>query len=270
MKTFKDNFFENPSCATETTNLAIDYAGVCCPAHEVPGNFIEKHSFPNGKVVFAIGDTGRLPDPLPALCVRHYWRRSLLEGNTDPILAAESMNQLIYDCCAASSSVSCFYAEFSAQTGLLRYVNAGHDAPLLVRANSDQVPRLDQGGPVFGLRESSHYTETVIPLRSGDRLVAFTQGVVDSLAIHPGGAENAIISLARGRSLSAFQLAHRIVAECEATGSGARAEKSVFVACFRSHDPGAGREHPARNAISRHPFNSARSQLVCPTAPARG
>jgi len=213
--------------------LEMDYAGVCCPCNDAPATFIEKQSCSQGNVVFAIGDAGVHGDPLPALCVRHYLRRGSPDRSTHPVMAAESINQLIYDCCAASSSLSCFYAEYARDTRTLRYVNAGHDAPLLVRENPYQVLRLDEGGPVFGLRESPHYSEGVVALKKGDRLVAFTQGVIDSLASHNGGAESALVSLARSRmNTSAFQLAQRIVAECESTRSGRRMEKSVLVACF--------------------------------------
>jgi len=246
MKTFENNFFQNPLqiqheltvSVRDSGSLEMDYASVCCPSNELPaqeqpGNFVEKHSFPNGRVVFAIGDTGVLRDPLPALCVRHYLRRGVTERSTNPVIVTESINQLIYDCCAATSSLSCFYAEYKMDKRILRYVNAGHDVPILVRTNPDQVLRLDAGGPVFGLRESVHYAEGVVPIRKGDRLVAFTQGVVDSLASHKGGAENALISLARSRmNTSAFQLAQRIVAECESTRSGRRLEKSALAACF--------------------------------------
>jgi sigma-B regulation protein RsbU (phosphoserine phosphatase) len=241
MRTSEDPFFENPlhfphpspATLSDSATLVIDCAGVCSPADEQPGNFIEKYSLPNGKIIFAIGDTGPRADPLPALCVRHSLRRGLAEKTTDPILAAESMNKLIYDCCAAHCSLSCFYAEFDRETRLLRYVNAGHDSPILIRTNPDEIVHLDEGGPVFGLRESPQFSAGTIKLKTGDRLVAFTQGVIDCLAAQTGGAETALISLTRSRmNVSAFQLAQRIVSECESSHSAKRVEKSVFVACI--------------------------------------
>ena len=215
-------------------DFRFDYAGVSSPARDLRTNVLEKQTLPSGKVVFAIGDTVLMPDPLPALWVRHYLHRSLRHDATNPVQIAHRLNQLIYDCCAAACSLSCFYAEFDRNTCSLCYVNAGHDAPLLVRRNPDEVLRLNRGGPVFGLKESPEYSLGFVTLRAGDRLVAFTQGVIESLAaLNPLSAEKALVSLARKqRVANAFELASRIMAECEEARSSDKLEKSVFVAAI--------------------------------------
>jgi sigma-B regulation protein RsbU (phosphoserine phosphatase) len=229
-----EEFFENSYAALDHAggHLAFDYAGVCRPVQDVIGSFLEKHSMPAGKVVFAVGDAASAPDPLPVSCVRHHLRRGLSQERTNPAFMAESMNQLIYDCSAAQSLLSCFYGEYVTEGRVLRYVNAGHDAPILIRRNPDEIVRLEEGGPVLGLRESSGYAEGSVVLRKGDRLVAFTQGVLDSLANHDGqSAEKVLIGITRNEtSSSAFRIAHRIVAECERTRAGRKLETSVFVA----------------------------------------
>jgi sigma-B regulation protein RsbU (phosphoserine phosphatase) len=244
MKSFQSSFYQQTgddggAFVSAARVFGFDYAGVFSPAQDLRSTVLEKHALPSGKVVFAIGDTVLVPDPLPAVCVRHYLSRSLRENTTDPVVVAGHMNQLIYDCCAAEGSLSCFYAEYDRYTRTLSYVNAGHDAPLLVRRNPDEVLRLDQGGPVFGLKESSEYSSAAVKLRGGDRLVAFTQGVVDSLAaLSCRSAENVLVSLARKqRVANAFQLASRIMAECEGGQSACTLEKSVFVAAVEQSMP---------------------------------
>ena len=120
------------------------------------------------------------------------------------------MNSLIYDCCAEDCSLTCFYGQYSLTTGLLHYVNAGHDSPLLIRTNPNEVIRIEKGGPVLGLQKAPRYSEGIVHLKPGDRLVAFTQGVIDSLVAQEGGsAESVLINLVRNRSqASAAQLAH--------------------------------------------------------------
>jgi sigma-B regulation protein RsbU (phosphoserine phosphatase) len=237
MKSFQDNGYAELRHAGG--RLTFDYAGVCRPAQDAAGSFLEKHSLPAGKVIFAVGDSASVPDPLPVLCVRHHLRRALSHDRTNPGFMAESMNQLIYDCCAAQCVLSCFYAEYAFDSGILRYVNAGHDAPILIRRNPEEVVRLEQGGPVLGLRETSGYDEGAVVLRKGDRLVAFTQGVLDSLADHDGqSAEKVLVGITRNEmSSSAFRIAHRIVSECECARAGKRLEKSVFVAAVNESTP---------------------------------
>ena len=222
----------HPCVLPASGSLGFDYAGVYRPCREVPSNFLETESSPAGRVLFAIGDTGRSPDPLPLLCIRHYLRRNLSLEVSNPILVAKKMNELIYDCCAASCFLSCFYAQYTRATGVLRYINAGHESPVLIRSNPEEVLRLEKGGPVFGLQEASRYTEGAVHLRKGDRLVAFTQGIIESLAAHyRRSAESVLISLTRTRGNSgAAQLANRIVAECEYARSQPLFDQSVFVA----------------------------------------
>lgn len=167
MKTFKRNLrihlglcHRNSSDLSETcvqqsqSLLEFDYAGVRRAATEVPSNFLETECTPAGEVVFAIGNTGPCPDPLPALCVRYYLHRGLSLDTRNPTAVAAAMNGLIYDCCSANCLLTCFYAQYNRSTGILRYVNAGHDAPILIRSNPNEVLRLEKGGPVFGLQES--------------------------------------------------------------------------------------------------------------------
>jgi sigma-B regulation protein RsbU (phosphoserine phosphatase) len=235
MKTFSDSpdntrsqFHPN---GLSDNPLDIEYAGVSHPASEVPGDFLETESLSTGEFIFAIGDTALLPDPLPVLCVRHYLHRGLSLDTTNPIVTAVRMNGLIYDCCEAKCSLTCFYAHYSRGSGVLRYVNAGHDAPVLIRINPDEVFRLERGGPVFGLQESPRYAEGFVHLKTGDRLVAFTHGIIDSLAAQNGGsAESVLISLARkNRNSSAAELASLIDAECEDPCSEIQVDRSVIV-----------------------------------------
>jgi sigma-B regulation protein RsbU (phosphoserine phosphatase) len=222
----------NPFTLTQLLRIpSFHYAGLSRPTKEISANFLESASRADGKVVLALGDTDGSFNPLPALCIRHYFRRSLPLESTDPNLVAEAMSGLIYDCCAEDSFLTCFYAEYSRNSGVLRYVNAGHEVPLLIRTNPDQVVRLDRGGPVLGLLEAPHYNLGDIHLRPGDRLVAFTSGVIEALAAQTGrSAENSLISLARQHAnTTPAQLARLIVAACDAS-SNAQTDCSVFVA----------------------------------------
>jgi sigma-B regulation protein RsbU (phosphoserine phosphatase) len=76
-----------------------------------------------------------------------------------------------------------FLAEIDSETREMRYMNAGHNDPILRRA-SGQIERLSTGGPPFGL---PLFTENEIPyhsgqvrLQPGDLLFIFTDGVVEA------------------------------------------------------------------------------------------
>jgi sigma-B regulation protein RsbU (phosphoserine phosphatase) len=77
-------------------------------------------------------------------------------------------------------------AELDLDSGLLRYVNAGHPAPLLMRQGK-VVKALEQGTrPMFGLGEYAETNVGTEQLQSGDWLVLYSDGVIE--ARDPGGA----------------------------------------------------------------------------------
>lgn len=111
------------------------------------GTFLEAQSLPSSETVgIAIGDNV-LPDPLPVLCIRHYLRRNTPREIAPPVIVVGRMNEIVYDCCRERSCLSCFYAQYTPKSRVLRYVNAGHDAPVLIRRNPEEVLLLEGGRP---------------------------------------------------------------------------------------------------------------------------
>src|SRR5262249_38168889 len=86
--------------------------------------------------------------------------------------------------------ITFFYAEFDEPRSTLRYTNAGHNPPLVLRngrKDGERVRRLDVGGMVLGIFCDLEFEEEEIQLESGDALVAFTDGVIE--AGNPFGEE---------------------------------------------------------------------------------
>jgi phosphoserine phosphatase RsbU/P len=77
-----------------------------------------------------------------------------------------------------------FLAEIDPETWAMRYVNAGHNDPILLRA-SGQIERLSSGGPPFGIPLFTDaeivYAAGSIQLQPGDLLFIFTDGVAEAV-----------------------------------------------------------------------------------------
>jgi phosphoserine phosphatase RsbU/P len=77
-----------------------------------------------------------------------------------------------------------FIAEIDPQTRAMRYINAGHNYPILRRA-SGSVERLEIGGPPFGVPLLTDYEIPYgvgrIQLEPGDLLFIFTDGVAEAV-----------------------------------------------------------------------------------------
>jgi phosphoserine phosphatase RsbU/P len=123
-----------------------------------------------------------------------------------------------------------FLAELDSETWTMRYVNAGHNDPMLRRA-SGQIERLSTGGPPFGLPlftdSEVAYASGSVQLQPGDLLFIFTDGVAE--AVNEKGEEfgeariiPAIASLPTG---TAAAILNRVMGEVNA-----------FVGFARQHD----------------------------------
>jgi phosphoserine phosphatase RsbU/P len=77
-----------------------------------------------------------------------------------------------------------FLGEIDVETRQMRYINAGHNSPILRRA-SGEIERLSVGGQPFGLPLMTpvepSYPSATVEFRSGDLLFIFTDGVIEAV-----------------------------------------------------------------------------------------
>ena len=91
------------------------------------------------------------------------------------------MNRLLHRSTGSSSYANFFYVQLDGRTRQLRYVNAGHNPPRLLRCAAGQsIEELPAGGTVIGLFPQNSYEEAVVELLPGDVLLAFTDGVPEA------------------------------------------------------------------------------------------
>jgi PAS domain S-box-containing protein len=104
------------------------------------------------------------------------------------------LRKLNYDLCSILKNTgspmltTAFYAVADCRTGLLRYANAGHPKPLLVRRAVDRLePLVNHSGrsqPALGLFEDPPYTTSETTLTPGDFLMLFTDGLYEVQGQH--------------------------------------------------------------------------------------
>ncbi len=73
-----------------------------------------------------------------------------------------------------------FLARIDEATMKLQYVNAGHNPPVLVRADGSRL-LLEAGGPMVGSFEGVAFEQAEVDLAPGDRLVMYTDGVSEAM-----------------------------------------------------------------------------------------
>jgi phosphoserine phosphatase RsbU/P len=139
--------------------------------------------------------------------------RGLSSVSLAPNLLCSRLNSIVYRNTDSDRFITFFYAQLDGPTRRLAYVNAGHNAPFVVRSDGS-YERLREGGTVLGVFASRDYEMGLAQLSLGDRVILFTDGVTE--ACSPADAEFGEARLLRllldHRTLSADELQAKILA----------------------------------------------------------
>jgi len=92
---------------------------------------------------------------------------------------AAKLNQSISQHLAEGKFITFFYGVLDGPDKTLTYTNAGHNPPVLMHADGSHS-RLEQGGAALGLFENWNFESGSANLKSGDRLVLYTDGLTEA------------------------------------------------------------------------------------------
>ncbi|HTU48779.1 MAG TPA: SpoIIE family protein phosphatase [Bryobacteraceae bacterium] len=162
----------------------LEFAGYCRPALGVGGDYYDFVHLDDGCLGIAIGDVSG--KGIAAALMMASLQASLRGQTINPCSTLSEMiqhiNRLVYEASAENRYATFFYAQYDPATRILRYVNAGHNPPILCRNGaSGEILRLEEGGMVLGLFPEFAYRETQVPLQPGDVVVAFTDGISEAM-----------------------------------------------------------------------------------------
>jgi serine phosphatase RsbU (regulator of sigma subunit) len=200
-----------------------DLAGCNRPCRTVGGDYYD-FAIESGRLLLALGDVSG--KGTGAALLMTVLRASVRAHWTEPSLsdAVARINRTVCQNVPSSKYVTFFLGQLEPETGRLRFVNAGHNPPLLVRAGG-AVEKLEDGGLVLGMFENVTYDEGVVGMAPGDTLVVYSDGVTETWS--PEGeefGEESLLPLAvKSRLLDAEGLQDAILRELERFEAGARA-----------------------------------------------
>ena len=91
---------------------------------------------------------------------------------------AEQLNGVVLESGDTSRFVTAVCGVLDSASGRFTYVNCGHNPPLLLRGRAGRSC-LHGGGPALGLFDTATFEAGTVDLAPGDRLVLYTDGVVE-------------------------------------------------------------------------------------------
>ena len=157
---------------------ALTVQGYLAPAKEVGGDLYD-YFIRDGKLFFCIGDVcGKGVPAAMVMSVAHFLLRMLFEREEDPARIMGELNREVCRSNGAGLFVTLFLGVLDLSTGHLRYCNAGHDHPVLVRDTLEELPALSNL-PV-GTFDDFTYQAQEARVAPGTLLFLYTDGVTES------------------------------------------------------------------------------------------
>jgi phosphoserine phosphatase RsbU/P len=157
----------------------LEFAAACNPASGISGDYYDTLSLPNGHLVFAIADiSGKGISAAILMANLQALLRVVSASAQDPVEVCTKVNQHLHQVTDTSRFATMFYGDWSPETKTVRYVNAGHNPPFLLRGT--EIQTLDHGGIPLGIMPASKYEMGEISLIPGDLLVLYSDGITEA------------------------------------------------------------------------------------------
>jgi sigma-B regulation protein RsbU (phosphoserine phosphatase) len=161
----------------------VDYAGRCTQARAVGGDYYDFLDLGPGRVGLVLADiAGKgISAALLMANLQANLRSQYAVALEDLGALLRSVNRLFYDSTELNRYATLVFADYDDATRRLRYVNCGHNPPLLLRADGC-LSRLAPTTTVLGLFDEWEAPVAEEELRPGDLLLVYSDGATDALS----------------------------------------------------------------------------------------
>lgn len=158
----------------------IEAHGETQPANTVGGDFYDILPRIDGQVLVILGDVAGKGTPAALLMALFLaMTRTLLDEALPPASLALRLNEQLMRHSPRSRFITAFIGLFDPRTGVVRYVNAGQNPPMVRRANGE-LEWLAPTGMALGLSRKATYAEDTVALAPGDLLLAYSDGITEA------------------------------------------------------------------------------------------
>jgi serine phosphatase RsbU (regulator of sigma subunit) len=209
--------------------------GLSIPAREVGGDFFNYFLLPDGEAALLVGDvSGKGVAAALLMANVQATLRARLPLERDLAALSRLFDVEIEASTPGNVYLTCFVGILDGGMRRLRYVNAGHNAPLLVRADGTTFA-LDSTGRPYGLLSGGEYEERSVSLVDGDCLLLYTDGIVEceDPSGEPFGVERLQALVARERESGLDGLLARLEQAVREFRAGAEAADDATAVILR-------------------------------------
>jgi len=220
----------------------LDVAGHNLPADEIGGDYFDWLVLDDGQLAVVVGDISGhgIPAALLMAHLRATFHATAQAGRT-PGEIVTTMNRALARATSAGKYATFFLALISVRERRLRYCNAGHNPPLLIRGGA--LHQLPGNGLPLALMEEERYTGGEEAFNPGDALVIYSDGITEAVVGKEFYGderlqENALKLAQSGVKAAAFL--DQILADVRAVAADGIGADDVTLVVVRGIEPPAG------------------------------
>ncbi|HPR32736.1 MAG TPA: SpoIIE family protein phosphatase [Prolixibacteraceae bacterium] len=159
----------------------IDLYAMLEPAKEVGGDLYDFFLIDPKHLCFAIGDVSGKGVPASLfMAVTRTLLRSVAPNQHSPAKIVESLNCSLSQTNESSMFVTFFLGIINVETGHMKYVNAGHNPPVILREGKDPTLFEVTKDLPIGLFEEHSYEEKEMFIKANDRIFLYTDGITEA------------------------------------------------------------------------------------------
>jgi len=194
----------------------FEIAALSTQAREVGGDFFDFIEMSEERVGLVIGDvTGKSVSGALVMSASRSVFRMLSEAELNVGEIMIRANQRTKKDIKSGMFVALLYAVIDAKNRTLSLSNAGQTQPVYLSAETSKASLVETIGDTFplGILEDSKYQETQLQLAAGDKMVFYTDGIVEAMNKQEEifGFERLLEVVQGARSLSADSLLKKII-----------------------------------------------------------
>jgi phosphoserine phosphatase RsbU/P len=156
--------------------IGTQLAALSLPCYEVGGDYYDFIELPDGDLGLAIGDvSGKGVSAALIMSTVQAALRVAAPIEDDLAHLVQRLNSLVFRSARGRKYATFFFGRYTPSTGLLRYVNAGHNPPFI--AVDGQLEELSSTGKPIGIFPDSTYHERAAEITPGATLFLYTDGL---------------------------------------------------------------------------------------------
>jgi sigma-B regulation protein RsbU (phosphoserine phosphatase) len=156
--------------------------------------------------------------------------RAFAQETVAPSSICNSVNRLLCRNMAPGRFATFCFARIDVAGRRITFSNAGHNPPLLVRADGGVEP-LSGGGMVLGVFPENTYEQAELPLKPGDRLVFYTDGITEArdTAGEEYGDERLAAAAVKHRGLDADRMKDALIEDVTRFNNGTFEDDATLI-----------------------------------------